>query len=579
MTNHPTDPGEQERRAVAAAAAAARPDTLAIIVTWNKADVLDTMLTSLRASSPAGLFDVLVVDNASSDHTAALLAEKHPWVEVLTMPENMGGTGGFNAGMREGLRRGYDYLWLMDNDINVHTGCYERLRETMDADRRVALVGPQVLYLEEPTRTQEIGGRIVWKTGALLQVDKDEVSPSPRVNDVDYCSACCLFARAAAVREVGIWDPGYFITFDDVDWCVRMKRHGWKVVATSEAKVEHASFFGRRPRQTLVSSYYSIRNCLYFYRRNGRLRTNLPLMYELFRSLTGDKWLFRDASERAQATALGHAFSDYFGRRMGRCGHTIAFPKKEEGEEKPTWPAFGEKRATGRPVRVLVVGAVGKPFIEEQRARIRREYKNVQIDVFVNDGEAELVAAGIEGAKVVPFKTALQRLAWLPRVAAGRYDLVVAASMVRRFVFEDMIPFALRLDADHEPASVKRGGVARALGKLIVRGTAAAVAAPMAVAGALWPLGRPDYFTFDDVDGAASGSPRRGGGEAAAGEGEGEARKGRGVLGYAKGVINLAIALAATAVVTPIFAVASRWERRKSARRRAARHSGNEAAV
>jgi GT2 family glycosyltransferase len=528
-------------------------DTLAIICNWNKRDDLDRCLTTLRASSPEGLFDTVVVDNASTDDSVAMVREKHPWARVHVNPENLGGTGGFNAGMRIALAEGYDYYWLMDNDIVVHRGAFEALRKTMDGDRRIGLVGSRVLYLEDPEVTQEIGGRVEWSSGRLLQMDKDATDRDARLNDVDFASACSLFARTAAARQAGIWDPGYFVTFDDVDWGVRMKRAGWRVVASSEAVVEHASFFSRRPKQGLVTCYYSVRNALYFFRRhNGRAR-NLRLMFHVFRRFLGDAALYRRAGEHGQATALRAAMGDFFRRRMGKCPHAIDFATKADDATFPADLAKGKKK-------LLLIATTSEELVKNYLAKLKERAPEADVDVFVNADDKELLEMDVPRKMIVTFRSLAQRLAFLAR-SAGRYDGVFASSVARSHLFEELIPWSCRLDADGRVVHAQRGGALGLLRKASIRVGSALVALPMAVAGAFWPLGRPNYFTFDDppllpptgLHGV---------------EGEGSSRdatpRKRGALAFAKAAANHAIGLLATLIVSPPLALYSAWEKRRS---------------
>lgn len=507
----------------------ARADTLAIILTWNKRDLVDRTLETLVASGPIE-FDVLVVDNASEDDTVEFITKKYPWVAILRNKKNLGGTGGFNSGMREGLRLGYKYLWLMDNDILVLPGAYRALRDTMDSDGRIGLVASHVLYIEEQHRTQEIGSRIDWKTGRLNQCDKDAVDPPPHINEVDFGSASSLFARAAAAREAGIWDPAYFITFDDVEWGARMKRHGWRVVATSEARVCHASYFARRPKQVLVSCYYSVRNALYFFRRNGMFRNNVPLMYGIFRRLLGDAYLFRNTTQSAITRALMLAMKNYFSHTMGKCGEDIAL---DEGALEESFPRLGRKP------RILLMGGVSPALIEGQRAALESQYPGARIDIFIHEHAEELINRNIPGAIIVPFASFTNRMRFLVK-SYGKYRAIFATTNIPRFLFEDFAPFSVRLSETNAPASVSRGGLGAVARKITMRGVVAIIAAPIALAAALWPMPPAKYFEFPESP--SMPKPRKGSG------------KRRGPIRMLIAMINLVIALVTTAIVTPFFA-------------------------
>jgi GT2 family glycosyltransferase len=526
-------------------------DTLAIICNWNKARDLDRTLTTLRdCGAEPGALDVLVVDNASTDGSVEMVRERHPWARVHVNPENLGGTGGFNAGMRIALEEGYKFFWLMDNDIVIHQGAFAALRRTMDSDRRIGLVGCRVQYLENPEVTQEVGGRVDWQTGRLEQFDKDATNPEPHVNQVDFASACSLFARSGAARAVGIWDPAYFITFDDVDWGVRMNRGGWRVVADSEAVVEHASFFARRPKQGLVTCYYSVRNALYFQRRhNDRFFRRACLMFHIFRRFLGDAALYRRSGEPGLAQALSCAMRDYFGQRMGKCPHTIDFGAQRETFD---FPSFKRPRP-----RLLLIGSASEELIHQYLKVIRERYPEADIQVFINAADVDLLEAEIPGKVIIPFGTLGQRLRYLLKIALRRRDAVFASNVVRPHLFEDLMPWACRLDADGKVTAISRGGLFGLARKAMIRASAACVAIPLAIAGAVWPLGKPNYFTFNDppLDESASNGHRD----------QTQSKPKREALTYMKAAVNYAIAFGATALVTPIMAALWRRSKRRGA--------------
>ncbi len=97
---------------------------LIIIVTWNKKDYVLQLLASLDGLDyPRDKLDVVVVDNASNDGTVEAIREQYPTINLICNPENIGGTGGFNTGLKWAFQQPeekYDYLWLLDNDVLVH---------------------------------------------------------------------------------------------------------------------------------------------------------------------------------------------------------------------------------------------------------------------------------------------------------------------------------------------------------------------------------------------------------------------------------------------------------------------------
>ena len=100
----------------------------AVIVTYNRKALLKECLEAVLAQTrPPD--HVLVVDNASTDGTAEMLREEFPQVEVLRLPENQGGAGGFHEGMKRAYEEGFDWLWLMDDDTIPRPEALEALLE------------------------------------------------------------------------------------------------------------------------------------------------------------------------------------------------------------------------------------------------------------------------------------------------------------------------------------------------------------------------------------------------------------------------------------------------------------------
>ena len=121
------------------------PEVLAIIVNWNKRAALDRLLGSLPLAG-ATPFDVVVVDNASTDDSVAFVRENYPSVAIVENAENLGGTGGFNSGLRYGLLHpnNYRYFWLLDNDVIAQRNCLDALMQAINTDPKIGLVGSTV---------------------------------------------------------------------------------------------------------------------------------------------------------------------------------------------------------------------------------------------------------------------------------------------------------------------------------------------------------------------------------------------------------------------------------------------------
>ncbi|MEO1583989.1 MAG: glycosyltransferase family 2 protein [Planctomycetota bacterium] len=251
---------------------------MAVIVTWNRrADVLRVLDRLSSMDTGGAALHAIVVDNASTDGTAEAVAEfaaERAWVDgavrVVRHDENLGGCGGFNGGFAAverdfgppGSEGGPDFVWLLDDDIDLPSDALLRLMRAAKPDPRIALVGSRTVDLGD--RRTTIESTIFYDRSAGM-MGPGERGESLReavegVRDVDIVSACSMLVRWAAIEGVGYWDDRFFIYCDDADWCLRVKRAGWRVVCALDAVVYHTPW---THKLTPVRAYYLHRNLLW----------------------------------------------------------------------------------------------------------------------------------------------------------------------------------------------------------------------------------------------------------------------------------------------------------------------------
>ncbi|MDD2236772.1 MAG: glycosyltransferase family 2 protein [Kiritimatiellae bacterium] len=232
-----------------------------VICTWNKKDYVLALLDSLLAH-PYPNSQILIVDNNSGDCTREAVLSRYPQVKYIFNPVNIGGSGGFNTGLCAMLQtEGLDYVWLLDNDVRVGPGALEVLVETLENRPDAAIAGSHIIQMDYPQITNEIGGGVNLPMGQLIlhQHNTPEWMHRDEVVEVDYVAACSMLVRYSALKHVGIWDD-FFIHYDDVDWCLRMKQAGYAVLACAASRIYHMSANVKRVTWIL---YYDLRNILY----------------------------------------------------------------------------------------------------------------------------------------------------------------------------------------------------------------------------------------------------------------------------------------------------------------------------
>ncbi len=277
-------------------AALKRPDVSVAIVSYNTKSDLVRCLATIRESGSRCSLEVLVVDNASSDGSADAVAREFPHVQLVRNAENAGYSRAVNQAIHAAGGR---HVLILNPDIEVIPGSIDALLAHMSAHPRTGIAGGKLLNsdgtLQYSCRTFYTVSTLLFRRTPLgrlfpksrvvrehLMLDWDHAS----TREVDWMLGACLMVRAEAIREVGLMDERFFMYFEDVDWCYRMKQHGWSVMYVPDAVMKHV-----HRRESATGGGLS----------NRRLRAHLNSMFRFF-----DKWnLILHRLRKRRDAALG----------------------------------------------------------------------------------------------------------------------------------------------------------------------------------------------------------------------------------------------------------------------------------
>jgi len=311
----------------------------AVICSYNRRDDLLDLLASLARQDIE--HDVFVVDNASDDNTVAAVREKFPKVQVIANEVNLGGAGGFNRGMKTAHAAGpYEYYALFDSDTTLAEDCLRRLTATLDGQPDAGVCGTTIYFPQPPDLIQEIGAWACPQTGGL----KPRLSRywfddnCSTVAEVDYVAACAYLFRGSLIDEVGFFDERFFIYWDDIDWCFRVRKAGWKIVVDPQAKVWHRG--GLYSRTSTVYFYYKYRNRLHFWRTWAAMEQWPNILDEIKREVARIVSVCRRSNREAIAStliaAVADAAADVWGPAIPGKIHKLAPSlSRDWGEVKP----------------------------------------------------------------------------------------------------------------------------------------------------------------------------------------------------------------------------------------------------
>lgn len=236
------------------------------ICNYNKREFVINCVKSLLDQTFKD-FDLFVVDNASIDDSVEKLREAYgDKITIIENSENLGGSGGFNTGIKRGYDDGYEYIMLVDNDTVFDKNAVFELYKFLTENKDVGMVGAKIYQMQKPEYIQAMGGIIDWKNYDVQSVYKDlkDSDELENIVDVDYLAACALMTRREVVEKIGMLDESCFIYYDDTEWGYRCKLNGYRCCAISSAKVWHnCSFAASKTNKGLI--YYNIRNGLNFF--------------------------------------------------------------------------------------------------------------------------------------------------------------------------------------------------------------------------------------------------------------------------------------------------------------------------
>jgi GT2 family glycosyltransferase len=248
-----------------------------VLVCWNNKEYLDPCLKSLYDTGMRNSFDVVVVDNGSTDGSQQMLAEKYPQVKIIQNEGNLGLGKASNQGIEATQGR---HVLLLNNDTIVNGAAFDAMVDFLEQNPRVGAVGGKVLNPDGSVQSCYNHFSTLWeefliatRLGELFRPGYPSVTNEDEIKSVDWMTSACLMVRRATLDEVGLLDENYFIYGDEVDLQYRIKKAGWEIYYLPNAATIHygGRSMTRWPRRKLV-----YRGKMLFYRKHyGFLRTLL----------------------------------------------------------------------------------------------------------------------------------------------------------------------------------------------------------------------------------------------------------------------------------------------------------------
>jgi N-acetylglucosaminyl-diphospho-decaprenol L-rhamnosyltransferase len=216
------------------------PDITYCIVNNDGRDYLAACLEAIRLHHPPGLeSEVLVLDNASTDGSVEMVADRFPEAGVISLKEKQGKAANDSRLLEQASGR---YCLLLNEDSEVRKGTVEALMEALEADPAAGAAGgrlfdgdgnPYACAWRFPGVRTAVVGALFLHRRLTVQSDTD------RTSEVDWVQSSAMLVRRDAARQVGFLDPEFFVYFDECDFCLRLRQAGWKTLFVPGAEAVH----------------------------------------------------------------------------------------------------------------------------------------------------------------------------------------------------------------------------------------------------------------------------------------------------------------------------------------------------
>lgn len=252
----------------------AQPHVAIVVLSWNGRDDTLECLASLERMRWERLTTILV-DNGSSDGTTEAVRERFPDAVVIRSEENLGFAEGNNVGIRAALEGGADYVLILNNDTIADEGLVEAL--VAEAERRpdAGALCPLIRYVNPPDRIWYAGARFdprAIHNGRHTGYGERDTGQYHAVREIGRATGAAMLVPRRVIEEVGYFDSALFIQVEDVEWSLRMRAAGYRILFVPGGVLWHHVAVASGGERAPATAYYEMRNTLVVSARHAPLR-------------------------------------------------------------------------------------------------------------------------------------------------------------------------------------------------------------------------------------------------------------------------------------------------------------------
>lgn len=239
-----------------------------VICNYNKKEYVKKCIESVLDSTYKD-YKIYVVDNASTDGSKAAIEETYgDKVTLLVNSENLGGSGGFDRGIRYAMEKGHELIWCLDNDVLVDENALFALVDYAAQHPDTGMFASKVYNMNDPDTIQQYGVMVDMDNfGTVIKHEGEiECGQGPEYEFSNSCATCSLMVRREVIDKIGVMPEDNFIYWDDIEWGYKCHINGYKVVSLQSSQILHMQGANKEAENTFPT-YYAWRNWIHFFNR------------------------------------------------------------------------------------------------------------------------------------------------------------------------------------------------------------------------------------------------------------------------------------------------------------------------
>jgi GT2 family glycosyltransferase len=246
-----------------------------ITVNYNQKLVTEAMLESIFSKNTYQPVEIIVIDNASADNPIDDWRKRYPNVIFIRSERNLGFAGGNNLGIA--VAKG-DFHFLANNDTEFTDSLIGKLVTSLEADPKAGIISPKIRYYDKPDMLQYAGftemNYYTARNKCVGQFETDSGQYDHLTGETAFVHGAAMMIKRAALQQAGPMAENYFLYYEEMDWCERIRKAGYKILLNMDALIYHKESVSVGA-QSPLKEYFMNRNRILFIRRNCSSGTQL----------------------------------------------------------------------------------------------------------------------------------------------------------------------------------------------------------------------------------------------------------------------------------------------------------------